>query len=51
MSIAYYNGNFLPLEDVKIPAMDRGFLLGDGVYEVIPVYAGKLFRLSDTSYA
>jgi len=45
MQIAYYNGNFLPLEEVKIPAMDRGFLFGDGVYEVIPVYAGKLFRL------
>jgi len=46
MSIAYLNGTFLPLEDARVPVMDRGFLFGDGVYEVIPVYAGKLFRLA-----
>jgi D-alanine transaminase len=46
MSIAYLNGTFLPLEDAQVPVMDRGFLFGDGVYEVIPVYAGKLFRLA-----
>ncbi|NOR41144.1 MAG: D-amino acid aminotransferase, partial [Gammaproteobacteria bacterium] len=46
MSVAYLNGTFLPLEDAQIPVMDRGFLFGDGVYEVIPVYAGKLFRLA-----
>jgi D-alanine transaminase len=45
MSIAFLNGTFLPLEDACVPVMDRGFLFGDGVYEVIPVYAGKLFRL------
>ena len=45
MSIAFLNGEFLPLEDARVPVMDRGFLFGDGVYEVIPVYAGKLFRL------
>jgi len=45
MSIAYLNNTFLPLEDAHISVMDRGFLFGDGVYEVIPVYAGKLFRL------
>ena len=45
MSIAFLNGTFLPLEDASVPVMDRGFLFGDGVYEVIPVYAGKLFRL------
>jgi D-alanine transaminase len=45
MTIAYLNGSFLPLEDASISVMDRGFLFGDGVYEVIPVYAGKLFRL------
>lgn len=44
MSIAYLNGQFLPIEEAKVPALDRGFLFGDGVYEVIPVYAGKLFR-------
>ena len=46
MSVAYLNGTFLPLEDAQIPVMDRGFLFGDGVYEVIPVYAGKLFRIA-----
>ena len=45
MSIAFLNGTFLPLQDASVPVMDRGFLFGDGVYEVIPVYAGKLFRL------
>jgi D-alanine transaminase len=45
MTIAYLNGSFLPLEEASISVMDRGFLFGDGVYEVIPVYAGKLFRL------
>lgn len=45
MSIACLNGTFLPLQDACVPVMDRGFLFGDGVYEVIPVYAGKLFRL------
>lgn len=44
MSIAYLNGQLLPIEEVKVPALDRGFLFGDGVYEVIPVYAGRLFR-------
>lgn len=46
MTTAYLNGTFLPLEDASVPVMDRGFLFGDGVYEVIPVYGGKLFRLA-----
>lgn len=46
MSInVYLNGEFLPLEEAKISVTDRGFLLGDGVYEVIPVYGGHLFKL------
>lgn len=44
MSIAYLNGQFLPIEEAKVPVLDRGFLFGDGVYEVVPVYAGRLFR-------
>jgi D-alanine transaminase len=43
----YLNGEFLPLEAARISVMDRGFLFGDGVYEVIPVYAGKLLRLRE----
>ncbi len=35
----------MPIEQAAIPVLDRGFLFGDGVYEVIPVYGGRLFRL------
>jgi D-alanine transaminase len=45
--IVYLNGQYLPLADAKISVMDRGFLFGDGVYEVIPAYFGQLFRLED----
>lgn len=40
----YLNGEFTPLKDAKISVMDRGFIFGDGIYEVVPAYAGKLFR-------
>ena len=46
MTTAYLNGSFLPLDQACVPVMDRGFLFGDGIYEVIPVYGGKLFRLT-----
>ncbi len=46
MSTAFLNGKFLPLADTQVSVMDRGFLFGDGVYEVIPVYGGRLFRLA-----
>ncbi len=39
----YLNGQYLPLSDAKISVLDRGFLFGDGVYEVIPVYHGEFF--------
>jgi D-alanine transaminase len=42
--IVYHNGNFLSKEDVRISPDDRGFLLGDGAYEVIRAYGGKLFK-------
>ena len=41
--IVYFNGKFIPKESVKISPDDRGFLLGDGVYEVIRSYRGQLF--------
>lgn len=41
----YLNGRFLPTESASIPVFDRGFIFGDGVYEVIPVYGQRLFRL------
>ena len=40
--IAYVNGAFLPLEEAKIPIMDRGFLFADGIYEVAAVLGGRL---------
>lgn len=43
----YLNGEFIPLEQAKVSVMDRGFLFGDGVYEVIPVYAGQSFRVDE----
>jgi D-alanine transaminase len=47
MTTVYLNGQFQPLEEARIPVMDRGFLFGDGVYEVIPVYSRQPFRLQD----
>ena len=41
----YLNGRFLPLAEAGISPLDRGFLYGDGVYEVIPVYSRRAFRL------
>lgn len=43
--ICYLNGEFLPLAEAKIPVLDRGFIFGDGVYEVIPVYDRTPLRL------
>lgn len=43
-SLVYLNGEFTPLSEARIPVLDRGFIFGDGVYEVIPMYARKLFR-------
>ncbi|MGD9788895.1 MAG: D-amino acid aminotransferase [Sulfuricellaceae bacterium] len=43
----YLNGKYLPLEEAAVPVMDRGFLFGDGVYEVIPVYSRRPFRLAE----
>lgn len=40
----YLNGEFTLLPNAKISVMDRGFIFGDGVYEVVPVYSGQLFR-------
>jgi D-alanine transaminase len=42
--LVYFNGDFIPKEDVRISPDDRGFLLADGVYEVLRAYGGKMFR-------
>jgi D-alanine transaminase len=44
---AYLNGEFLPLDQARVSALDRGFIFGDGVYEVIPVYSRRPFRLPE----
>lgn len=47
MTIAYLNGEFTPLTEARISPMDRGFLLGDGIYEILPAYRGKLFSFAE----
>ncbi len=44
---AYLNGEFLPLDQARVSVLDRGFIFGDGVYEVIPVYSRRPFRLPE----
>jgi D-alanine transaminase len=43
-SIVYLNGGFVPLAEARVPVLDRGFIFGDGVYEVVPVYGRVPFR-------
>lgn len=43
----YLNGKFMPIQEAFVPVLDRGFIFGDGVYEVIPAYSHKLFRLNE----
>ena len=43
----YLNGSFIPIEDARISVLDRGFIFGDGVYEVIPAYSHIPFRLAE----
>jgi len=43
----FLNGAFLPLAEAKVPVLDRGFIFGDGVYEVVPVYSKVPFRLEE----
>lgn len=42
--LVYLNGEYLPLNEAKVSVLDRGFIFGDGVYEVIPAYAAKPLR-------
>lgn len=44
--IAYLNGQFQPLDEIRISPLDRGFLFADGIYEMIPVYNGRSFQLA-----
>jgi D-alanine transaminase len=47
MSMVFLNGRILPIDEAKVPVLDRGFIFGDGVYEVVPVYSRVAFRLEE----
>jgi D-alanine transaminase len=47
LPVCLLNGNFLPLEQARISPLDRAFLFGDAVYEVVPVYGSRPFRLRE----
>jgi len=47
LPICYLNGDFLPLSQARVSPLDRAFLFGDAVYEVVPVYGARLFRLRE----
>jgi D-alanine transaminase len=46
-TLCYLNGEYSSLRDAKVSVLDRGFIFGDGVYEVVPVYGGRLFRFAE----
>jgi len=46
-TLCYLNGEIQPLASAKVNVMDRGFIFGDGIYEVVPVYARRLFRFEE----
>ncbi|MBL8304721.1 MAG: D-amino acid aminotransferase, partial [Ideonella sp.] len=46
-SLCYLNGSYLPLNEAKVSVLDRGFIFGDGIYEVVPVYGRRLFRFAE----
>ena len=46
-TLCYLNGEYLPLSEAKVSVLDRGFVFGDGIYEVVPVYGRKLFRFDE----
>ena len=45
LPICYLNGAYLPLSEARVSPFDRAFLFGDAVYEVVPLYGSRLFRL------
>jgi len=45
--VVFLNGELLPIDEAKIPVLDRGFIFGDGVYELVPVYSRVPFRLDE----
>ena len=45
--MVFLNGKFMPVEEARVPVLDRGFIFGDGVYELVPVYSRVPFRLDE----
>ena len=43
----FLNGKFMPIEQATVPVLDRGFIFGDGVYELVPVYSRVPFRIDE----
>ena len=46
-SLCHLNGQTLPLSEAKVSVLDRGFIFGDGIYDVVPVYGCRLFRFDE----
>ena len=46
-TLCYLNGEYTPLNQAKVSVLDRGFIFGDGLYEVVPVYGRRLFRFDE----
>jgi D-alanine transaminase len=46
-SVVFLNGKFMPVDEARVPVLDRGFIFGDGVYELVPVYSRVPFRLDE----
>jgi D-alanine transaminase len=46
-TMCYLNGSFMPLSEARVSVLDRGFIFGDGIYEVVPVYGRRLFRFEE----
>ncbi|MGQ0512141.1 MAG: D-amino acid aminotransferase [Betaproteobacteria bacterium] len=45
--MVFLNGKFMPIEEAKVPVLDRGFIFGDGIYELVPVYSRVPFRMDE----
>ena len=45
--MVFLNGKFMPIEEARVPVLDRGFIFGDGVYELVPVYSRVPFRMDE----
>jgi len=46
-TLCYLNGEYTPLAEARVSVLDRGFIFGDGIYEVVPVYGRRLFRFDE----